>query len=457
MLRERTVKNDGPVSPLPGRPSSRALWILPLDYGRGTACIVLAFLALSRAAAQEPVVPLCVGLTIVTAIDRAEGDYESIKTIQSADDKELRIRYASEVPNTDLLSTSTEEVLRYLIYRTVLIDDLRSAMQYQQVFIPDSDELIPDTTSLGASTAVQQSLRAGKETPFAYSNVPGDDYAGMTADKDVYPNYYSFFTPVTLQPVGRTTLSVLVNDRPTELPVIHARSEYLGEKSEFFFLDDDANPLTIMFRIGIDAIPAMDPALADTCAQLKASGTPMFQNMCLEEPADSARLRVIKITYRCEGSDQPAGGGSGAGGGGADGSGLGDGRGGGGNGEATALEQSLEEDGRAEVYSIYFEFNSAAIKEESRETLMEIAAVLGRRSDWRLSIEGHTDSIDSDEYNLDLSRRRAVAVKDALVSEYGVAPARLTAEGFGEARPVDTNETLEGRARNRRVELARLQ
>lgn len=447
MLRKRMVRNDDPVSPVLTRPSSCAL----------TLCVVLAFLALSRAAAQEPVIPLCEGLTIVTAIDRAEGDYESIKTIQSVDDEELRIRYASEVPNTDMLSTSADEVLRYLIYRTVLIDDLRSAMQYQQVFIPDSDELIPDTTAIGASTAVLQSLRAGKETTFAYSNIPGDDYAGMTADKDVYPNYYSFFTPVDLEPVGRTTLPVLVNDRSAELPVIHARSEYFGEKSEFFFLDDDANPLTIMFRIGIDAIPPMDPALADTCAQLKSSGTPMFQNMCLDEAADSAVLRVIKITYRCDARAQPIGGGSGAGGGGGEGLGLGDGGGSGGSGEATALEQSLEEDGRAEVYSIYFEFNSAAIKEESRETLDEIAAILGRRPDWRLSIEGHTDSIDSDEYNLDLSRRRAVAVQDALVAEYGVGPARLTTGGFGEARPVDTNETLEGRARNRRVELVRLQ
>ncbi len=81
---------------------------------------------------------------------------------------------------------------------------------------------------------------------------------------------------------------------------------------------------------------------------------------------------------------------------------------------------------------------------------------MARRPDWELSIEGHTDNIGSDSDNLDLSRRRAAAVKDALVARHRIAANRLATGGYGESRPRDTNDTLEGRARNRRVELVRL-
>jgi outer membrane protein OmpA-like peptidoglycan-associated protein len=70
-------------------------------------------------------------------------------------------------------------------------------------------------------------------------------------------------------------------------------------------------------------------------------------------------------------------------------------------------------------------------------------------------VSGHTDNVGGDPYNLDLSKRRAAAVKQALVTQYHVAPERLLTDGFGASRPVDTNDTLAGRARNRRVELTR--
>ena len=70
-------------------------------------------------------------------------------------------------------------------------------------------------------------------------------------------------------------------------------------------------------------------------------------------------------------------------------------------------------------------------------------------------MNGHTDNIGGDLYNLDLSKRRATAVKQALVAQYRIAPERLSTGGFGASRPVDTNDTLAGRARNRRVELTR--
>jgi outer membrane protein OmpA-like peptidoglycan-associated protein len=84
-----------------------------------------------------------------------------------------------------------------------------------------------------------------------------------------------------------------------------------------------------------------------------------------------------------------------------------------------------------------------------------IAEMLRRQPQWRLSIEGHTDNTGSDAHNQDLSTRRAAAVKTALVGEFAIAQERLTTAGFGARRPVETNETIAGRARNRRVELVR--
>ena len=78
-----------------------------------------------------------------------------------------------------------------------------------------------------------------------------------------------------------------------------------------------------------------------------------------------------------------------------------------------------------------------------------------RNPDWTLAVEGHTDNVASDAYNLELSGRRAAAVQAALGTRFGIGGARLTTSGMGESRPQDRNDTLEGRARNRRVELVR--
>jgi outer membrane protein OmpA-like peptidoglycan-associated protein len=72
-----------------------------------------------------------------------------------------------------------------------------------------------------------------------------------------------------------------------------------------------------------------------------------------------------------------------------------------------------------------------------------------------VTIEGHTDSIGGPRYNQDLSERRAAALKGELVGRHKVAPVRLGTRGFGASRPLEPNTTLEGRARNRRVELVR--
>ncbi|HXI14600.1 MAG TPA: OmpA family protein [Thermoanaerobaculia bacterium] len=122
---------------------------------------------------------------------------------------------------------------------------------------------------------------------------------------------------------------------------------------------------------------------------------------------------------------------------------------------SSRIEEKLSKTGRAEVYGIYFDFAKATIKPESEPVLKEIADVMKKNPTWKLSVEGHTDNIGRAEANQELSARRATAVKQALVDRYKVAGGRLAPAGFGASRPKETNATLEGRARNRRVELAR--
>lgn len=122
---------------------------------------------------------------------------------------------------------------------------------------------------------------------------------------------------------------------------------------------------------------------------------------------------------------------------------------------AKKIESDLQNKGRAEIYGIYFDFDSAAIRAESEGVLAEIADALKQNPGWKLSIEGHTDNIGGDAHNLDLSQRRAEAVKTALVERYSIAADRLTTAGFGASRPKATNDTIEGRALNRRVELVK--
>jgi outer membrane protein OmpA-like peptidoglycan-associated protein len=143
------------------------------------------------------------------------------------------------------------------------------------------------------------------------------------------------------------------------------------------------------------------------------------------------------------------------------GAGTGDGASPGGTGGVppagvAAIERALASAGKVDIYSIFFSFNSDVIRDESEPTLKDIAEVLRRRPDWHLAVNGHTDGIGGDQFNLDLSKRRAAAVKDALVKRYGIEPQRLVTSGFGKSQPKDTNDTLEGRAHNRRVELAKI-
>lgn len=356
---------------------------------------VVASIAPLHAQASSAIVPLCQGLTIVTAISRPEGDYESIKTVAGADARGFTLSYSAQVP------TERGSLRHWNMRRILLREDLGTATLYAHYFSSKGSTTIPGSTALGVSTAV---LRALKRTGSAELGlVEGENY-GYPADRAQKPSLYDYEETWRLRRVGTEPMRVTVNDSMATLTSVHARGSYLGEKVDFWFLDDEENPLALQYQFAKGG---------------EASG-------------EGWQLRVVKIAFRCAGPSRTPG-----------------------EERIAQLERALRQQRRAVVYDLYFDFNSETIREESEPTLRAIAEVLRRNPDWRLSIEGHTDNVASDRYNLELSSRRAAAVKSALGTQFGIAAQRLTTTGAGESRPQEPNDTAEGRARNRRVELVR--
>ncbi|MNE07503.1 Outer membrane porin F precursor [compost metagenome] len=123
--------------------------------------------------------------------------------------------------------------------------------------------------------------------------------------------------------------------------------------------------------------------------------------------------------------------------------------------DASSLYAGLSAEGRVAVYGINFETAHSAVMPDSEAVLTQVRQLLETHPDLRLKIEGHTDNVGAAAANRTLSQQRAEAVRAWLVSK-GIAEARLTAEGLGDSRPVAANDTDDGRAKNRRVELARV-
>jgi outer membrane protein OmpA-like peptidoglycan-associated protein len=123
---------------------------------------------------------------------------------------------------------------------------------------------------------------------------------------------------------------------------------------------------------------------------------------------------------------------------------------------APDFSQTLLSSGRFVTHGIHFDVNSDRLREESVPVLAMVARALAAEPSLRLRIEGHTDSSGDPAKNLDLSRRRAEAVRQALISRFAIAGDRLTSEGLGQTKPAAPNDTPRGRAENRRVEFVKI-
>jgi OmpA-OmpF porin, OOP family len=122
---------------------------------------------------------------------------------------------------------------------------------------------------------------------------------------------------------------------------------------------------------------------------------------------------------------------------------------------ADELAKQLAATGSVALHNILFDTGKATIKPESADAIATVAELLKADATLKLEIQGHTDNVGAAAANLKLSQDRAAAVRQALVSQHGVAAARLTSVGLGDTKPIADNKTEEGRAQNRRVELVK--
>ena len=391
------------------------------------------------------VLPMRKGLRITTAIQQSAGDYESIKEIRSVTDEGVLMDYSADnipQPENRFMSeqdkAAAKKVKRSVhTSRKILSADLQNSHEYAESFGEMQALTLPHTTALGISSATLSDLMTKGEAEFSYHDVGLKGalggllggIAGMTDQMNKNnPNgggaedQKAQQAMKDLQSFGKVncrmkradqkvySFPVLLNDERVQLPAIRANCKSDdGKLAEFYILNDPQNALSLTWKIG-----------------------------------KSDRLQVVKLEYAPV--TLVAGGKSAASGGGG---GLGASSG------AKQLEQRLEQQEKVGIYGIYFDFASADIKPQSKPTLDEIAEVMAAHSDWKLNVAGHTDNIGGDAFNLQLSRQRAEAVKTALVTQYKISPERLTTAGYGASSPVETNETMEGRARNRRVELSK--
>jgi outer membrane protein OmpA-like peptidoglycan-associated protein len=312
------------------------------------------------------------------------------------------LSYHADLPQAQNSSPKQADVTR-----TVLAEDLLSAHDYSEHFGPNDPQTYPGTTAISASRDVLAELKTSGHTNFSFRRVGGAAalaslvgnlaaIAGTDAKDtggDALEKMGKEECVLERASDGLFAFPVLLNEARTVLPAVHARCITDDGPDDFYILDQATYPLMLSWKLG-----------------------------------EGSQLQVIKITYPAQ--MKPTG-------------------------APDKLEQDLQEKKKVEIYGIYFNFASDRLKPESTPVLQEIARVMQAHPDWKLSVSGHTDNIGGDAYNLDLSKRRTVAVKQALVTEYSIAPERLATDGYGASRPVDTNDTLEGRARNRRVELVR--
>jgi hypothetical protein len=321
-----------------------------------------------------PRIPLVPGLTIVTAIAQSTGDYESIKRVLTVDAQTVLLHYSAQYVATDALGAIEPDgkLTRTEVKRRVRRTDLEKSTIYLQQFDGRTPELVAGATAIGTSRQVLRDLKTkGKSEITVFQASIG---LGPPNPLDRQPGEIDYRLPGTLerQAPYPAWVSLIVNDRPVMLPAVRASGVLAIADSDFHFLDDEANPLTLHFDIG------------------------------------KSKLRVIRITYPVIAETSGAAG------------------------AEPALEQGLAQNGKVDTYGIYFDFNSAVLRPESETTLAEIAAALKKNPAWKLQIKGHTDAIG------------------------GIAAGRLSTDGLGAAMPKAPNNSLEGRALNRRVELVRL-
>jgi len=353
-------------------------------------------------------IPLVKGLLVSGAQAGEKGDKEQIRKIDTVTPAAATLVIEWDTPS----ATPGKPPDRKVSTRIVDKADMATAHRVMSYYEIGKLEHYPGSTGWGASAEVIHQLRAtgASELLLAANPDPIVTMVAMQKYKDEMVGWNGHpLNKCELHRVGAADVAMpmLVNGVRVELPVIHGMCKFGGEDTHLYLLDQPSNPL-ILASQGEDGLTQM---------------------VKIDFPPPTAEELASSV------APSP---GSGAG-----------------AGAASSMEKALGQNKPVEIYGIYFDFNSATIKPDSEAVLKQISDILHRNPTWKLSVSGHTDNIGDAAFNQTLSERRAAAVKDALVTRYGIAADRLTTAGYGASRSIETNSTLEGRARNRRVELQR--
>jgi len=363
--------------------------------GAVLAAVLLALVGVAAAGAPVVAVPLVPGLTLVSAVSERQGDYESILAVDGIDEEAmLHLTISADLP--DPAGGKPKPVS---FNRDVSSNDRDQARTYKYMFSTGVEEY-PGTTAMGTSAAVIKDLRTGAAAAVTLDGQMGGLAAMLGGFLQMVPGANSNQRSTSYLTAAGTIRAVelkpvpypmIVNDALVSLSAWHVKGD---------FVQDGA------------AVPVEWYILDDP-----------LNPITLRSAFGTDKMDIVRISYPVDNPTQ-------------------------------SLESSLAKDHRAVIYGIYFDFNSATIKPQSAAVLHTIADVMKKNPQWSLTVEGHTDNIGGAAANQDLSARRAAAVRAALIP-LGVAETRLVTSGFGSSVPRDTNTTLAGRARNRRVELTR--
>ncbi len=352
---------------------------------------------LAWSAAQEsvPQIRPVTGLSLVSTFGSPKGDREDLIELKRVDSGGIHYvwRFVELLNNGDTITELRE--------RRVRTNDLAGAPRLDPVFASGDALERPGFTAFSLSSAAYVALRDRGSLRFTTTMV--DTAAGIlgslggraAARRARYKGTLTRVTP------GSAPFPLLLDGRRVTVPALHLRGDFAdGARravQELWVLADSSHPLLLKSVIGAD----------------------VFQMVRVDHPR----------------APSDAGGSIGGTGG--------------------SLELGLAAECRVELPGIYFAFNSALLNPSSDRALSELGALLARHPDWALTVEGHTDSVGTAAANQALAERRADAVRARLADRHGVDTRAWKAVGYGSSRPRESNATLEGRARNRRVELVR--
>ena len=330
---------------------------------------------------------------ITTAAIHDGIDYEFISVVQAVTPENTRVVARWVRPDPSAPGGKVETTAQTV----TRAEDLESARRLILVHAMGDPETFPGATTSGFSRALYSELKGKGEAAVvlgAARTQTDGPLASLLAGRKYYRGTLKRVEP------GTVAFPMLLDGKRVSLPALHVKGRVAvgtdAGDAEFWILDDAGRPTTLKWTV------------LGATAQV---------------------VRIDNPRQEVHGDAHP---------------------------KALQLDKGLEGGAcRVELHGVYFNTGSATLLPESKPALEGVAAVLEGKPEWSVSVEGHTDNIGDAAANLALSKRRAEAVRSALIGQYRVAAARVQAAGYGATRPVESNDTLEGRAHNRRVELSR--